>query len=251
MFLGEPVASGKTADIYLVDGMIFKIFKKNLPCGEAEYEAGKQVFAYSKNLPVPCVLDVTKINGRQVIVMEYVEGKNIGKLLSEENLKHKKRQYLELSADIQIKINSISAVGIEKMDDRLHRKIISASLLNNKQKSTLIEKMDGIKKDDKLCHGDYHFFNLIYNNSRVKIIDWADATSGDSRADVCRTYLLYTQFSIDLAQSYLNVYCDKSGFSENDILQWLPVLAGARLSENISKDESSNLIEVVNKLKNF
>jgi len=47
MNLGEPIKKGNTADIYLHDGKIIKVFNDNLPDTEAEYEANKQKYAYS------------------------------------------------------------------------------------------------------------------------------------------------------------------------------------------------------------
>ena len=81
MDLGNPIAKGNTADIYLSEGKIIKMFASRLPEGEAEYEANKQKAAYSCGLPVPRVFDVTHIDGRQAIVMEYVQGTALGELM--------------------------------------------------------------------------------------------------------------------------------------------------------------------------
>ncbi len=83
MKLGNPIAMGNTAKIFLYKNKIIKLFNDYLPDTESVYEANKQSFAYSCGLSVPNVLDVTKINGKQAIIMEYVEGKTLGELLSE------------------------------------------------------------------------------------------------------------------------------------------------------------------------
>ncbi len=38
MNLGEPIAKGNTATIYLYNGKIIKVFNDNLPDTEAEYD---------------------------------------------------------------------------------------------------------------------------------------------------------------------------------------------------------------------
>ena len=81
MNLGVPIANGNTADIYLYEGKIIKLFKDFLPNTEAEYEASKQIFAYSKGLPVPFVYEVAKIDGKQSIIMEHVKGQTIGSII--------------------------------------------------------------------------------------------------------------------------------------------------------------------------
>ncbi|XID94958.1 phosphotransferase [Paenibacillaceae bacterium WGS1546] len=245
MNLGEPIAIGNTAKIYLHDGKIIKVFNDHLPDTEAEYETNKQKLAHAYGLPVPHIYEVTKVNGKQAIVMEHIKGDTIGSLLFADRSKAK--QYTDLSVDIQLKIHAVKAPGLEWMSDKLSRQITSAHQLDDKQKNALLERLDAIKYDPYLCHGDYHVFNLILNENQVVIIDWVDASSGDVRADVCRTYLLYAQFSADLADLYLRLYCDKSGIRQDEIFLWAPVIAGARLSEHVSSEKASRLIEIVNK----
>ncbi len=81
MVLGNPIAKGNTAEIYLTDDKVVKLFKDYLSDTESIKEAKKQKYAYSCGLPVPNVFEVTKIQNRQAIIMEYVKGENIGNLL--------------------------------------------------------------------------------------------------------------------------------------------------------------------------
>lgn len=81
MVLGNPIAKGNTAEIYLTDDKVVKLFKDYLPDTESMNEAKKQKYAYSCGLPVPNVFEVTKIQNRQAIIMEHVKGDNIGDLL--------------------------------------------------------------------------------------------------------------------------------------------------------------------------
>lgn len=244
MNLGSPIAKGNTAAIYLHDRKIIKIFNDNLPETEVEYEAKKQSYAYSCGLPVPYIYEVTKVNGSQAIIMEHIEGRTIGELILKDMTKAE--QYMMLSVDIQLKIHAVKAPDLELMTDKLHRQILSADLLKDRQKNALLEKLFSINHNKYLCHGDYHVFNLIIKENQFTIIDWVDASAGDVRADVYRTYLLYSHFSMDLANLYLQLYCDKSGISQNDIFIWAPIIAGARLSEHVPSEKTSRLIEIVN-----
>jgi thiamine kinase-like enzyme len=91
-----------------------------------------------------------------------------------------------------------SSLRLSPMTEKLSRQIESAHNLDNRHKSVLIQKMDKMTFENRLCHGDYHLFNLIMSDDNVTIIDWVDSSAGDIRADVYRTYLLYSQFSIEL-----------------------------------------------------
>lgn len=243
MNLGTPIAMGNTAKIYLIESKIIKVFNDHLPDTESTYEANKQKFAYSCGLSVPKVLDVTKIDGKQAIIMEYIKGRTIGDILSEN--KGQADYFMSISVDVQQKIHKIPATKLESMSDKLKRQISSAVNLDKKHKTALIKKLDSISYEKRLCHGDYHIYNLIMSDNEVTIIDWVDSSVGDIRADVYRTYLLYSQFSIELADIYLRLYCEKSGLSKDEVFEWAPIIAGARLSENVSTESSERLLEIV------
>ncbi len=151
-----------------------------------------------------------------------------------------------LSVDIQMRIHSMSAASLEPMTEKLTRQIESVKGLDKKHKSALLEKLDSMKFENRLCHGDFHLHNLIMSDDKVAIIDWIDASSGDIRADVYRTCLLYSQVSSDLAEMYLRLYCQRSGLSKEEIIAWSPIIAGARLSENVSSENNERLLNIVN-----
>ena len=244
MKLGDPIAIGNTAKIYLYDNKVVKIFNDYLPDTEALYEANKQKFAYSCGLSVPKVLDVTMIDGKQAIIMEYINGKTLGDLLFE-NMK-KAEYYMSISIEVQQKIHLIRTNSLEPMTEKLCRQIKSVDNLDERQKLYLIQKLESMTFEKRLCHGDFHLFNLIMSNNKVTIVDWVDSSAGDIRADVYRTYLLYLQFSEELAEMYLRLYCEKSGLSKNNIFQWAPIIAAARLSENVSTDKKERLLDIIN-----
>nr|WP_144928748.1 aminoglycoside phosphotransferase family protein [Paenibacillus bovis] len=243
MNLGIPIAEGNTATIYHWDNKIIKIFKDHLPNTEATYEANKQKLAYACGLTVPKIYDVTEIDGKQAIIMEYFKGPTIGSLLMDN--KDKSKYYMEISVDIQLEIHSKSAGSLEHMRSKLSRQINNASQINDRLNEKLITKLHSMTFESRLCHGDFHLFNLILSDEKVVIIDWVDASAGDIRADVYRTYLLYSQLSTDLAELYVQLYCKKSGISREEIFQWAPIIAAARLSENVSTERADRLLKII------
>lgn len=245
MNLGTPIARGNTAEIYLYDNKIVKVYKDYLPDTESTHEANKQKCAYSYGLFVPEVLDITKIAGKQAIIMEYIKGRTLGELLLEDI--DQAEYYLKISVDIQQKIHSIIPDSIEPMYEKLHRQIETAHNLEKKYKSYLLKKLDSMTIGNRLCHGDFHLFNLIMTDNKVAIIDWVDSTVGDIRADIYRTYLLYSHFSSDLAEMYLRLYCEESGMLRSEIFQWAPIIAAARMSDFITHENSNQLMEIINR----
>lgn len=245
MNLTTQIARGNTASIYLHEGKIIKVFNDYLPSTEALYEATKQKYAYSCGLPVPKVFDVIEIDGKQAIIMEYIQGRTIGDIIFKDM--ERAEYYMSIAVDIQQKIHAIDADSIEPMSEKLSRQIQSANILGDERKSILLQKLNAITSEKKLCHGDYHVFNLIMTNDDVIVIDWVDSSIGDIRADVYRSYLLYSQISMELADLYLRLYCEKSGLSKDEVFLWAPIIAGARLSENVSTEKIERLLEIINK----
>ncbi|PFA05148.1 aminoglycoside phosphotransferase family protein [Bacillus cereus] len=245
MNLENPIAKGNTAEIYLCDNKVVKLFGKYLPNTEALYEAQKQKYAYSRDLHVPKVFEVTEVQGRQAIIMEYVEGESVGKLLL--NNLNKAEHYIGLCVNEQKKIHAIrvNTDEIESMRERLECQIKSVHQLDEKQKGNILNKLHSIKFEPRLCHGDFHPFNLILSKKNVNIIDWVDASSGDIRADVFRTYLLYAQSYIELAEMYLQIYCSNTDLTRDEIFQWAPIIA-ARFSEKISPQNEVYLKRLLN-----
>ncbi|TEA47217.1 aminoglycoside phosphotransferase family protein [Bacillus sp. BH2] len=246
MNLDNLVAKGNTAAIYLYDNKIVKLFKDYLPDTESMNEAKKQKYAYSCGLPVPNVFEVTKIQNRQAIIMEYIKGDSIGDLLL--NNLNEAEHYINICVNEQKKIHSIcvNTDEIESMRGRLERQIKSVHKLDEKQKENILNKLHSITFEPRLCHGDFHPFNLILSKKNVNIIDWVDASSGDIRADVFRTYLLYAQSHIELAEMYLRIYCNNTDLTRDEIFQWAPIISVARFTEKVSPQNEVYLSKLLN-----
>lgn len=245
MDLGQPIARGNTAEIYLWEGKAVKLFHDTPLDREAEYEAGKQRAAYACGLLVPQVYDVTRIAGRPAIVMEYIQGMTLGQRIEQDP--EQMEAYIALSATIQAEMHERNVDALESMGDKLARQLRAAKHLSEPDRDALLERLSGIPVENRLCHGDYHVYNLIPTEAGTAIIDWVDASAGSPCADAYRTYLLYTQFSDEWAEMYLRLYCDKSGRLREDVLAWAPIVAGARLSENVPEKNAELLLEIVRK----
>ncbi|KAB2451771.1 aminoglycoside phosphotransferase family protein [Bacillus sp. CH126_4D] len=247
MNLGNPIAKGNTAEIYLYDTKVVKLFNEYLPDTESMNEAKKQKYAYSCGLSVPNVFEVTKIKNRQAIIMEYVKGDSIGNLLL--NNLNEAEHYINICVNEQKKIHAIrvNTDEMEAMGERLERQITTVHKLNKKQKGDILNKLHSIKFESRLCHGDFHPFNLILSEKNVNIIDWVDASSGDIRADVFRTYLLYAQSYIELAEMYLQIYCSNTDLTRDEIFQWAPIMIAARFSEKVSPQNEVYLNRLLTK----
>jgi hypothetical protein len=64
-------------------------------------------------------------------------------------------------------------------------------------------------------------------------------------ADVYRLYLLYSQYSQEIAEKYLLYYCKTSGMSQQDIFKWAPIIAAARLSETVASEDEERRLNII------
>ena len=245
MELKNPIAAGNTAALYVDGDRIVKLFNEGLPAGEAKREAEKQNFAYACGLNVPKVFEVTQIGGRQAISMEYIAGKTIGALMQE--AQENEAALLALSVELQIEMHqkTVEKDALPPMREKLALQIQQATSLTEAWREALLTRLFELPAQQNLCHGDFHVYNLISTTERTTIIDWVDASAGTPCADACRTYLLYAGKSQEVAEAYLELYCGKSGAKREDVLMWLPIIAGARLSENLPDKEKARLLDIV------
>lgn len=243
--LGEPLAIGNTAKIYLNDNKIFKIYKDYLPSTEAAMEASKQIFAHSCGLPVPEVIEINKMEKNQVLIMEYIKGKTLGDLLFENP--EKAEYYMSMSIDIQQQIHHYEGNNLPPILAKWRSQVEGSHILDGETKSLILAKLEVMPNEKRLCHGDFHLYNLVLADDKVWIIDWVDAGTGDVCADICRTYLLYLENHQELADLYLNIYCSKTDYLKEAILEWLPIVSAARLSENVSPYNKDKLLNIINR----
>ena len=116
--------------------------------------------------------------------------------------------------------------------------IDSLDQLNATTRYNLQERLDGMTKEFKVCHGDFNPSNIIISdNGDPYIIDWSHATQGNASADAARTYLLFwLNGDIDGAKKYLQLFCDKSNTPIQYVQKWLPIVAASQTVKGNEKE---------------
>lgn len=240
---GTCIARGSTAELYLCQDRVLKLFHERSSGTEAAYEAGKQRIAYACGLLAPQVFAVTRIEGRQAIVMEYIQGPTIGEQMRQNPAEAP--SLLARSFEVQRSMHAKTVPDMEPMKDKLSRQIKAALPLDADCRERLLACLDEMFFPQQLCHGDFHVFNLVQSQAGIAILDWADASAGHPLADVCRTYLLYLPHSTEWAEFYLQMVCAAYRVSRQAVLQWMPIVAGARLSERISPEQAAPMLGIL------
>lgn len=219
------VRTGKT--IYRDGDKVIKVFDADHSKADVLNEALNQARIEEVGLNIPKIHEVTMVDGKWAIVSEYIEGKTLAQLMKEEPGKFD--EYLDMFIDIQLSVFEKKSPLLNKLKDKMSRKINEAELSND-VKYELHTRLEGMPKHDKVCHGDFDPSNIIIDKEgKPFILDWSHATQGNSSADVARTYLLFwLAGNISGADKYLNAFCEKSGIARKYIQSWLPIVAASQ-----------------------
>lgn len=246
MNLDIKIGEGAQADVYLYNNNAIKVFKEGYNKAFIFYEAMVTSFIENAGLPIAKVYEVLNIDNKIAIKMDYIEGNNLNEcLLSDIN---NAKNYIDIMVDLQIDIHSKNLKLPLSLKDKLKEKISGNTIIDNNKRKKLLDILNELPEEYSLCHGDFHGNNIINNCNGYYVIDWIDATNGCPSADVCRTYMIYSFYSKELANMYLDTYCTRSKRPQEDILAWLPVVGAARLSEN-NENEKQLILDWIENIK--
>lgn len=237
------VGKGKQAAVYLHKNKAMKIFY-NKPMKDVEKEARLQELACESGLPVPAVHKLLTIGGRTGIVMEYVDGESLGNVIlgDMDNLTY----YLERFVELQISMHKYSGDNFPKMKELARSRIKASKLLKAGEKRKILSRLKKTEFTRHLCHGDYHLMNLLMTKKQdIYIIDWPNASCGSPAADVCNTYFLLIFIKDELAQLYLDLYCEKSGLKKEEVFELFPLVACTKLSDTLAEKDAQYLYKII------
>ena len=224
----DVIVERPTKIIYREGDKVVKLFDEHYSKSDILNEALNQARVEETGLNIPKLLEVTKIDGKWAIILEHIEGETLEELMK----KHpeKEDEYLNMFVDLQIQVHSKKAPLLNKLKDKMNRKI-EETTLNATTRYELHTRLDSMPKHTKVCHGDFNPSNIIISkDGTAYIIDWAHATQGNASADVARTYLLfYLSGKKDLAEKYMNMFCEKTDTAKQYIQKWIPIVAASQL----------------------
>ncbi len=230
--------------IYREGDTVLKVFDSDYSKADVLNEALNQARVEETGLNIPRLLDVLTENGKWAIRTEFIEGVTLEKMMTDSP--EKTDEYLAMFVDLQMNVHEKRVPLLGKLRDKLDRKICETDI-DATTRYELHMSLESMPKHKKLCHGDFNPTNIVITKSGVPyILDWAHATQGNASADVAQTYLLFMLAGKDeLAASYLDLFCEKSGTEKKYIQKWLPIVAAAQCAKR-RPEERDLLMQWVN-----
>ena len=158
-------------------------------------------------------------------------------------------EYLNMFVDIQLNVLSHTVPLLNRIKDKFRRKLTATSCIDENTKFDLLQRLEGMEEQTKLCHGDFNPSNIIIrDDGNAYIIDWAHVTKGSGAADAARTFLLFSMDGKDeLARKYIELFAEKSKIAVKDVQRWLPIVAATQMTKEKAEEQEflSKWINVV------
>ena len=256
--LPAPFAEGRTANVYdWQDGCILKLYHDWCPPDWAETELRTARAITEAGIPAPGVFELIELNNRRGIVYERIKG--ISMLRDMNTHPWTLLRHARTLAELHVRIHGLSVAGIQSYRDGLGYTIKRAPYLEDNLRQKALERLASLPDGDRVCHGDFHPGNVLITDQGPIVIDWVTACSGNPWADVARTSMiliigakaagrqvhpLVRSLIALFHRSYLKRYRELKPDQGRELRQWVPVIAAARLDEQITP-ERAGLLEMI------
>lgn len=256
--LNTPIAQGRTAEVYNWGAQhILKLYREWCPPEWVEYEAAIARTIVAAGIPTPAVGEIVEVLNRRGIIYERVKG--VSMLADLKARPWTIIRHARGLAELQTKIHRLGITGLGSYRSSLAYAIEKATSLPDALREKTLKLLAALPDGNAVCHGDFHPDNIIVTASGPVVIDWMTAKAGNPWADVARTSMILTigiaaarvgPILSTLSRLYHSAYLHRyqalapevSGRRED----WLPVIAAARLNENIVA-ERETLLQIVEK----
>jgi uncharacterized protein (TIGR02172 family) len=264
--LKSPIGSGRTAALYgWGEGRVLKLYQPWISTREfAEFEFSRARAVCEAGVVAPQVYEIVQVDGRFGLVYERIEGRNMldDMLKRPWTLFRDARRMAEVHAAMH-SAPSENAAGLPDLHDRTADRLHRCTLLGDELKQKLLARLQALPRGKSVCHGDFHPLNILLSPRGPFVIDWMDASIGSPVADVARTLLLFecgprsltgvTRWILaaltgSIRKVYLRRYSELRSVNLAELRAWRPVLAGARLVENLPAEEHI-LIEIARQVE--
>ncbi|MCQ2432577.1 MAG: phosphotransferase [Clostridia bacterium] len=246
MKLDRVIAVRNNKTVYRDGDCCIKVFDKDFTKADILKEALIQARMEETSLNVPAVREVRRLGSKWAIFTDYVRGKTLERLISEQPVR--KKDCIDLLIRVQREVHSLTCPGIEPLKEKLHRRILRAAVLDAETKETLLAKLTALPDDHKICHGDLGPANIIVSEyGKPYLLDWPHAALGCPAADAARSYLVFwLSGDIDGAEYYLERYSAASGIPATGIRDWMPVVAASQCARGNEKEREFLLYWIKN-----
>jgi aminoglycoside phosphotransferase (APT) family kinase protein len=226
--------------VYREGNVIIKAFTASHPMSGVFNEAYIHACILDAGVPAPKLLGVSQLDGGWAIQMEYVAGKTLSELAQENP--DRLDEYLERLVDIQLETGRYRVPQLRNTRLKMENAIKTLTDIDASTRYELLQRLHGMARHTKLCHGDLVPSNIVVKeDGSYAILDWAHASAGNAGADAAITYMRFSLDNPELAEKYLRLFCKKADMPIQYIQTWMPIVAAFQLTKH--KESERDLLE--------
>lgn len=245
------IGDGMTAKVYEYSPQcIAKVYNQDMPVESVEYEKSLLRIISDLDIKTAKYIDFQTVNGRPAIIMEKIDGVSFFAKVLQRPLNILSFIDALIAAQREIHQNRTDRLPSEKAR---FRKQVHNSGLDGSIQDKLCGLIDSLPDCDNVCHGDYHFGNIISSRDGLYAIDWMNSYRGNPVGDIFRSYLMmkspfnplpikgvrkfaFMTFKSIVAEIYLSKALRARGLRKSEKRMWLAVVAAVRLCDNVPNE---------------
>lgn len=238
-----------------------KLYHKWFSNEWVEYEAKIGRIVHEAGVSSPAVFDTIDVDGRKGVLFQKIFGKPMLKQIEAEPWKL--YYFAQQIAGFHIKIHKCSADNLPSQKERFAVSIGRSQRILGDRKRRILDYIESLPDGESVCHGDFHFNNIIVSRNDLIAVDWTNAYKGNPLGDVARTCMMISspaasQRHFDAMNimsqyvkwstywGYLNEYMRLSRVRLEDIDAWKLPVAAAKLKDKVPGEEKW-LLNIIDK----
>jgi aminoglycoside phosphotransferase (APT) family kinase protein len=255
----ERIGEGREAEVFaLSPDRVLRLARAATFAPAIDHEYAALVAAGEAGAPVPEVYERVEVDGRPGLVVGRLDSRNL--LLEIGSRPWRVMTISRSLGALHGRIHSVVAPpSLPSVHSRL-RERLESPLVPADVGERVVPLLEALPRGDRLCHGDFHPGNVLVRprGGEAVAIDWTGASRGDPAADVARSYVIVrfgavgpgATFAVSalarvgrrvLWTGYLRSYGRARTLDPAAVARWLPVIAAARLADDIAGERATLL----------
>jgi len=226
---------------------IAKVYNPSFPLDYIEYEKSLLRIVSDLDIKLAKYIDFKLIDNQPAMIMERIDGRSL--------LAEVLRRPLSISAVLDSFIEAQREIHSKHTDQLPNEKTrfrgqLSRSGLDQSTREKIESLVDQLPDGNSVCHGDFHFGNIISTPNGLYTIDWMNSYGGNPIGDIFRSYLmlkspfnplpirgirkfLFMTFKAIVAGLYIRKSLRATRLMKGEKSVWLTIMAAVRLCDNV------------------
>lgn len=229
---------GKSSEVFRIDGgEVIKIFHPAVSEEMIDREMSAATLAASLGLPTAVPRARVEVDDKRALIYPEISGASIARTIRKRPLAA--ASLLREMADLLHMVHRQPASGLRTVKSVLQTDI-DYGLAPDPLKHAATDYLARLPEGGQLLHGDFHIDNILVDDGKLVVLDWAKAAIGAPAADAVRSEMLMC-FGEGPTDAITNVWRDwaahqlgrayrmQSSVTPDQLSLWRPVVALAWL----------------------